>query len=113
MEYEQARSLGMEFVRESMGKNGEQLGKALLYINDKVVAQGPMKTQVGKFTLSGDGLCIGYDSGDAVSSEYKTSGTFAGGKIQFVGIYLGRKGPISRPSKGSGTSPEKRLMRIG
>jgi arylsulfatase len=41
---------------------------------------------VGKFTLSGDGLCIGYDSGDAVSSAYKTPGEFKGGKIQFVGV---------------------------
>ena len=46
-------------------------GTTKLYVDDKVVAQGPMKTQPGKFTLSGDGLCVGYDSGDAVSQEYK------------------------------------------
>ena len=40
----------------------------------------------GKFTLSGDGLCVGFDSGDAVSKEYKTPGTFRGGEIQFVGV---------------------------
>jgi arylsulfatase len=57
-----------------------------LYINGKVVASGPMRTQPGKFTLSGDGLCVGYDSGDAVSKEYKTPGEFKGGKIQFVGV---------------------------
>jgi arylsulfatase len=45
-----------------------------------------MKTQPGKFTLSGDGLCVGYDSGDAVSSEYKSPGTFKGGHIQGVGV---------------------------
>ena len=76
----------MEFIRESAGKNGESLGKAKLYVNDKVVAEGPMKTQAGKFTLSGDGLCVGYDSGDAVSQEYKTPGTFKGGTIFFVGV---------------------------
>ena len=52
------------------GRNHESLGKTKLYVNDKVVAEGPMRAQVGKFTLSGDGLCIGYDSGDAVSEEY-------------------------------------------
>jgi arylsulfatase len=57
-----------------------------LYVNDKVVAEGPMKTQPGKFTLSGDGLTIGYDSGDAVSGEYKTPSTFRGGTIQAVGV---------------------------
>jgi hypothetical protein len=45
-----------------------------------------MKTQPGKFTLSGDGLCVGRDSGDAVSQEYQTPGEFQGGKIQAVGI---------------------------
>jgi arylsulfatase len=45
-----------------------------------------MRAEVGKFTLSGDGLCIGFDSGDAVSSEYKTPGEFKGGTIKFVGI---------------------------
>lgn len=80
--------LGMEFNRESTGKNGESVGKMKLYVNDKVVAEGPMKTQPGKFTLSGDGLCIGYDSGDAVSQEYKTPGEFEGGKINFVGISI-------------------------
>jgi arylsulfatase A-like enzyme len=79
-------SLGMEFNRESGGKYGESLGKAKLYVNDKVVAEGPMKTQPGKFTLSGDGLCIGRDSGDAVSQEYKTPGDFKGGKIEVVGV---------------------------
>jgi len=51
-----------------------------------VVAQGPLKTQAGKFTLSGDGLCVGYDSGDAVSQEYKSPGKFTGGTIAFVGV---------------------------
>jgi arylsulfatase len=55
-------------------------------VNDQVVAQGRMRTQPGKFTLSGDGLCIGYDSGDAVSGQYKTPDDFKGGSIQFVGV---------------------------
>ena len=55
-------------------------------MNDTVVAKGPMRTQAGKFTLSGDGLCIGYDSGDAVSQQYKTPGTFKGGTIFGVGV---------------------------
>ncbi|MBF4464357.1 arylsulfatase [Flavobacterium sp. LC2016-12] len=79
-------TLGMEFIREKTGEHDEQIGKMKLYINDKVVAEGPIRTQAGKFTLSGDGLCIGYDSGDAVSNEYKTPGTFKGGTILGVGI---------------------------
>jgi arylsulfatase len=78
--------LGMEFVREGEGPHKENLGKAKLYVNDKVVAEGPMKTQLGKFTLAGDGLCVGYDSGDAVTQEYQTPGRFQGGTIRFAEV---------------------------
>lgn len=79
-------TLGMEFIRESAGKYQESIGKTKLYVNEKVVAEGPMKTQPGKFTLSGDGLCIGRDSGDAVSEKYKSPGEFKGGTILGVGV---------------------------
>ncbi len=79
-------TLGMEFTRDSTGQYHESIGKMKLYIDEKVVAEGPMRTQPAKFTLSGDGLCVGYDSGDAVSDLYKTPGTFKGGVIQFVGV---------------------------
>ena len=79
-------TLGMEFTRESAGPNHEAVGKTKLYVNDKVVAEGPMRAQVGKFTLCGDGLCVGFDSADAVSNEYAGSNPFKGGTIKFVGV---------------------------
>ncbi len=79
-------TLGMEFIREETGTYGESVGQMKLYINETVVAEGPMKTQPAKFTLSGDGLCVGYDSGDNVSQLYKSPGTFTGGEIQGVGV---------------------------
>jgi arylsulfatase len=79
-------TLGMEFIREDAGKYGESLGTTKLYVDDKVVAEGPMRTQPAKFTLSGDGLCVGYDSGDAVSALYEPPGEFKGGEIQGVGV---------------------------
>jgi arylsulfatase A-like enzyme len=79
-------TVGMEFTREKAGKYQESIGKTKLYVNDKVVAEGPMHTQPGKFTLSGDGLCVGRDSGDAVSQEYKSPGEFKGGTILGVGV---------------------------
>jgi arylsulfatase len=81
-------TFGMEFTRTGAGPHHESLGTMKLYVNDQVAAQGPMKTQPAKFTLSGDGLCVGYDSGDAVSAEYKTPGTFHGGTIQGVGVTI-------------------------
>ncbi|GJM29838.1 MAG: putative arylsulfatase AtsA [Cyclobacteriaceae bacterium] len=79
-------TVGMEFTRESAGEYGESMGSTKLYIDEEVVAEGPMKTQPAKFTLSGDGLCVGYDSGDAVSELYQTPGEFEGGTIQFAGV---------------------------
>lgn len=79
-------TLGMEFIWEKAGEHHESLGQAKLYVDDKLVAEAPIRTQAGKFTLSGDGLCVGYDSGDAVSKLYKTPGEFKGGTIFGVGI---------------------------
>ncbi len=64
--------LGMEFTKESMGQYDESHGTTKLYVNEDVVASGPMRTQLGTFTLCGDGLCIGRDSADPVSAEYKS-----------------------------------------
>ncbi len=79
-------TFGMEFIREKAGEHGESIGTTKLYVDDKVVSQGPMKTQPGHFTLSGDGLCVGYDSADAVSQEYTAPFKFTGGTIQGVGV---------------------------
>ena len=84
-------TLGMEFKREKAGEHGESLGTTKLYVDGKEVASGPMKAQIGKFTLSGDGLCVGYDSGDNVSQQYKNPGTFTGGEIQGVAIDVSEK----------------------
>ncbi|MRG58918.1 sulfatase-like hydrolase/transferase [Agromyces sp. CFH 90414] len=79
-------ALGMEFIRERAGDHGESIGTCKLYVDDQVVAEGPMRTQIGKFTLCGDGLCVGFDSADAVSSQYTNPFPFSGGKLLGVGI---------------------------
>lgn len=79
-------TLGLEFTKDRTGEYGETYGTAKLYIDGKVVDEKEIKTQPAKFTLSGDGLCVGYDSGDNVSDMYKSPGEFEGGKIQFVGV---------------------------
>jgi len=79
-------TLGMEFVRDTTGSHGESIGHMNLYVDDKIVAKGPMRTQLGKFTLAGDGLCVGFDSADAVSHQYKAPNAFKGGTILGVGV---------------------------
>lgn len=78
--------LGMEFSRETAGDYGESHGTTTLFVDDKVASKGPMRAQAGKFTLSGDGLCVGFDSGDNVSQHYKNPGTFTGGTITSVTV---------------------------
>jgi arylsulfatase len=79
-------ALGVEFIREGAGEHRESVGTAKLYVDDQVVDQGPMRTQTGKFTLCGDGLCVGFDSGDTVSRKYTNPFPFTGGTILGVGI---------------------------
>ncbi|WP_157428002.1 arylsulfatase [Agromyces salentinus] len=79
-------TLGFEFIRESAGEHGESIGTAKLYVDDAVVAEGPMRAQIGKFTLCGDGLCVGFDSADPVSSQYRNPFPFTGGKLLGVAV---------------------------
>ena len=71
--------IGVEFTKKRMGKYHESYGPLKLYVDDKVVAESEIRTMTGHFSLCGEGLCIGYDSGDSVSSEYKPKFEFTGG----------------------------------
>jgi arylsulfatase len=84
-------TFGMEFTKEKAGEHHESIGTANLYVNDKQVATGSMKAQVGKFTLVGDGLCVGWDSGDPVSKLYSSPGEFEDGTISFVTVSTGKE----------------------
>jgi arylsulfatase A-like enzyme len=78
-------AVGVEFTREKAGQYHESLGTMKLYINDKMVAEGPFRTQTGKFGLGG-GMRVGYNSPDPVSMECASPGAFKGGTILFVGF---------------------------
>ena len=82
-------TVGMEFVREGAGEHMESLGTAKLYVDETVVAEGPMRAQIGPFTLCGDGLCVGYDSADPVSRSYPPGFPFRGGRILGVAVDIG------------------------
>jgi arylsulfatase len=94
--------LGFEFTREKAGKYGESVGTGTLYVDDKVVAHSPMRAQVGKFTLAGDGLCIGRDSADNVSEEYKAPFAFKGGTILGVGIDVSEQAYLVMEAEAAG-----------
>jgi arylsulfatase len=45
-------------------------GTLTLSLDDTAGAAGPMRTQPGNFSVTGEGLAIGRDSGDAVTGDY-------------------------------------------
>lgn len=77
--------IGVEFTKEGMGEYRESLGPLKLHIDDEVVGEIQIRTVLGHFSLCGEGLCIGYDSGDAVGADYAGSRfEFTGGEIKKV-----------------------------
>jgi arylsulfatase len=73
--------VGVEFTKEDHGQYGESLGTMKLHVDEDVMAEGSFRTQTGRYALCGEGLCVGYDSGDAVSSEYSPKFPFEGGRV--------------------------------
>jgi len=61
----------VDFAKQSVSKQLETLGKMKLYLDDKLVGEDDLRIQSGHYSIAGEGLCVGYDGGDAVSSEYK------------------------------------------
>jgi len=81
--------VGVEFLKERTGSYQESYGPARLYIDDKVIAESEIRTMTGHFAITGEGLCIGYDSGDVVSSEYEPGFDFSDGKLTRVVFDVG------------------------
>jgi hypothetical protein len=73
--------LGVEFTKERMGEHHESYGPLKLYVDADIVAEAEIRTQSSRFALCGEGLCIGYDAGDAVSREYTPRFPFTVGRI--------------------------------
>ena len=48
------------------------------------MGSGPIVTQPGYFCITGDGICVGRDSGSAVSPNYQAPFPFTGGTIDKV-----------------------------
>ena len=76
--------IGVEFIKEKMSDKNETLGTMKMYVDGKIIAQAPFRTQSGHYALTGEGLCIGYDSGDPVSKAYSNTFSFSGGEIHKV-----------------------------
>jgi arylsulfatase len=73
--------VGVEFKKKSVSKANEALGKMTLYVGERAAASGDFRTQTGHYALAGEGIAIGYDSGDPVSGEYQPGFAFTNGRV--------------------------------
>ena len=62
--------LSASFDKDGEDPPGVATGMLSLYYGDKKVGEGRIKTQPGYFSLAGEGLCVGRDSGEAVTDDY-------------------------------------------
>jgi arylsulfatase A-like enzyme len=77
-------TLGVEFSKEMENPRAVANGTVKLYCNGKVIGEGKIRTQPGKFSLSGGGLLIGRMGADSVTKEYKAPFPWVGGTLKSV-----------------------------
>jgi arylsulfatase len=80
--------LSASFDKDGEDPPGVATGILSLYHGDRKVGEARIKTQPGKFMLSGEGLCVGRDSGDPVTDDYpgEPPYRFTGGTIKRVAV---------------------------
>jgi arylsulfatase A-like enzyme len=73
--------VGVEFTKERAGEHHEPIGQLKLYVDEHVVGEMEIRTVASRYSLCGEGLCIGYDGGDIVSKQYEPRFSWRGGRI--------------------------------
>jgi arylsulfatase A-like enzyme len=80
--------LSASFDKDGEEPRGVATGILSLYHGEKKVGERRIKTQPGLFMIAGEGLCVGRDSGEAVTSDYPGvyPYAFTGGTIKRVAV---------------------------
>jgi arylsulfatase len=80
--------LAASFEKDGEDPPGVATGMLSLFYGDRKVGEGRIKTQPGYFSLAGEGLCVGRDSGEAVTDDYPgpSPHSFTGGTIKRVAV---------------------------
>jgi hypothetical protein len=75
-------ALSASFEREGDSMPAE--GTFILHAGDREIGHGRIKTQPGKFSIAGEGLNVGQDSGEPVTDDYPGQAPWAltGGTIR-------------------------------
>src|SRR5262249_55660534 len=85
--------LSASFDKDGEDPPGTATGILSLYHADQKVGEGRIKTQPGKFSIAGEGLCVGRDSGEPVTDDYPgiAPWRFTGGTIKKVVVNVSGK----------------------
>jgi arylsulfatase len=80
--------LAAAFEKTGEEPRGVAHGTLTLYIGDRKVGEGQIRTQPGKFSIAGEGLTIGRDSSEPVTDAYPGTSpwAFTGGTITQVAV---------------------------
>ncbi|HEY2550799.1 MAG TPA: hypothetical protein VGI64_09500 [Streptosporangiaceae bacterium] len=80
--------LSASFDKDGEESPGVATGILSLYHGGRKVGERRIRTQPGHFTLAGEGLCVGRDSGAAVTGDYpgEAPHRFTGGTIRQVAV---------------------------
>jgi arylsulfatase A-like enzyme len=83
--------LSASFEKDGEESPGVATGILSLYHGETKVGEGRIKTQPGNFQLSGEGLCVGRDSGAPITSDYpgRPPHRFTGATIKRVVVDVG------------------------
>jgi arylsulfatase A-like enzyme len=78
--------LSASFDKDGEDAPGVATGILSLYYGDRKVGEARIKTQPGGFSIAGEGLCVGRDSGEPVTGDYPGAHphVFTGGTIKRV-----------------------------
>jgi arylsulfatase len=80
--------LAANFVKDGEDPPGVSTGILSLYHGETKVGESRIKTQPGKFSIAGEGLCVGRDAGEPVTDDYPGTHPykFIGGTINRVAV---------------------------
>ncbi len=80
--------LSASFEKSGEDPPGTAHGTLTLFHGDRKVGEGTIRTQPGMFSLAGEGLTVGRDSGEAVTDDYpgEAPWPFTGGTLHRVAV---------------------------
>ncbi|AMB58270.1 arylsulfatase [Microterricola viridarii] len=80
--------IGASFAKDGEEAPGVATGILSLFCGDKMLGSGRIKTQPGKFSIAGEGLTVGRDSGAPVTEDYPgiAPWRFTGGTLHRVRV---------------------------